>query len=273
MSTVSSLNPLAGAAKASAIALYAKPSPSYTAKRAQAEVLLRRAAALGDVTQANSLGVEDMVITDMIRRLQLPISVFVLETGRLHTETLALLERTQALEGLTVEVFHPKHEAVIQFIRTQGQDAIYNSVAQRKQCCDIRKMEPLARALAGKKAWITGLRREQSSARAEVPQVDESEQPSKGLTKFNPLADWTQGDVWHYVAEHHVDYNPLHDQFYPSIGCAPCTRAVTVGEDFRSGRWWWESESAKECGLHVKPTADSPTVATQNTRRNEETPA
>jgi len=114
-------------------------------------------------------------------------------------------------------------------------------------------MEPLSRALAGKKGWITGLRREQSNARAEVPQVDESEQASKGLTKFNPLADWTQGDVWHYVLENRVDYNPLHDQFYPSIGCAPCTRAITIGEDFRAGRWWWEDEKAKECGLHVSP--------------------
>jgi len=268
MNKTPALSPLAGAAKASAIALYAKPSPGYAAKRAAAEALLRRAAAQGAVTQANSLGVEDMVLTDMIRRLQLPVSVFVLETGRLHTETLALLERTQALDGIDVQVFRPKQEAVIQFIRTQGQDAIYNSVAQRKHCCDIRKMEPLSRALAGKKGWITGLRREQSNARAEVPQVDESEQASKGLTKFNPLADWTQGDVWHYVLENRVDYNPLHDQFYPSIGCAPCTRAVTVGEDFRSGRWWWEDEAAKECGLHVK----KPTPA-QPQKHNEETPA
>ena len=272
MNQTSALSPLAGAAKASAIALYAKPSPGYAAKRAAAEALLRRAAALGAVTQANSLGVEDMVLTDMVRRLQLPISVFVLETGRLHTETLALLERTQALEGIEVQVFRPKQEAVIQFIRTQGQDAIYDSVAQRKQCCDIRKMEPLSRALAGKKGWITGLRREQSNARAEVPQVDESEQASKGLTKFNPLADWTQGDVWHYVLENHVDYNPLHDQFYPSIGCAPCTRPVTVGEDFRSGRWWWEDETAKECGLHVKKST-SEAVPVQHAKHNEETPA
>ena len=264
----SSLNTLASAAKASAIALYARPSASYAAKHAQAEALLRRAAALGDVTQANSLGVEDMVITDMIRRLQLPIGVFVLETGRLHTETLALLERTQALQGIDERVFRPQHAAVVQFIRTQGQDAIYDSVAQRKQCCDIRKMEPLARALAGKKAWITGLRREQSNARAEVPPVDTSEVATKGLSKFNPLADWTQGDVWHYVLENRVDYNPLHDQFYPSIGCAPCTRAVTMGEDFRSGRWWWEDESAKECGLHVqKPTPAQPQ------KHNEESPA
>lgn len=260
MTAASSLSTLAGRTQASAIARYAKPSASYADKRTQAEAVLCLAAALGDVTQANSLGAEDMVITDMLRRLQLPVSVFVLDTGRLHTETLALLERTQALEGINVLVFRPQHAAVVQFIRTQGQDAMYNSVAQRKQCCDIRKMEPLARALAGKQGWITGLRREQSNARAEVPQVDTSEVATKGLTKFNPLADWTQGDVWHYIAENGVDYNPLHDQFYPSIGCAPCTRAISLGEDFRSGRWWWESEDAKECGLHVTSDAAADTA-------------
>ena len=272
MRAASPLSQLAGAAKASAISLYAKPSVGYALKRTQAEALLRSAALLEGVTQANSLGVEDMVISDMIRRLRLPIVVFVLDTGRLHTETLALLERTRALDGVAVEVFHPKHAAVIQYIRTQGQDAIFESVARRKQCCDIRKMEPLSRALAGKKAWITGLRREQSSARAEVPQVDESEQQSRGLMKFNPLADWTQGDVWHYVAEHRVDYNPLHDRFYPSIGCAPCTRAVTAGEDIRSGRWWWEDETAKECGLHVK-AANTQTTSSEKQSKDEESPA
>ncbi len=251
MSAASPLSALSSRSPASAIALYAKPSAGYAEKLAATQALLSQAANLGDVTQANSMGVEDMVLTDIIRRLRLPISVFVLDTGRLHTETLALLERTQALDDIEVNVFRPKHESVVQFIRTQGQDAIFDSVAQRKQCCDIRKMEPLARALAGKKAWITGLRREQSSARADVPPVDTSEVATKGLTKFNPLADWTQGDVWHYVADKQVDYNPLHDQFFPSIGCAPCTRPVTLGEDIRSGRWWWENESAKECGLHV----------------------
>ncbi len=137
-------------------------------------------------------------------------------------------------------------------MRHKGQNSIYDSIALRKECCGIRKMEPLARALAGQKAWITGLRREQSNARAEVPLIDESEVASKGLTKFNPLADWSWGDVWHYIAQNQVDYNPLHDQFFPSIGCVPCTRAISLGEEFRAGRWWWEDESAKECGLHVK---------------------
>ena len=192
------------------------------------------------------------MITHLINALQLDMAVFVLDTGALHTETLALLERTQADSRAPVQVYRPQVEAVMTFVRSHGQRAMYDSVALRKSCCDIRKMEPLARALAGKKGWITGLRREQSGARAEVPLLDDSEVATKGLSKFNPLADWTQGDVWHYIAQNSVDYNPLHDQFYPSIGCAPCTRAISMGEDFRAGRWWWEDEAAKECGLHVK---------------------
>jgi len=235
-------------APSSAVELYARPSPDYATKLAQARLVLREAEQLGAVTQASSLGVEDMVITHLINALQLAIPVFVLDTGRLHTETLALLERLQAHSRTPVHVYRPQPEAVLGYIREHGQDALYQSIALRKQCCAIRKLEPLARALEGKAGWISGLRREQSGARAQVPTVDRSE----ARVKFNPLADWTQGDVWHYVVEHRVDTNPLHDQFYPSIGCAPCTRAITVGEDIRAGRWWWEDESAKECGLHVK---------------------
>ena len=167
----------------------------------------------------------------------------------LHDETLALLERTQASSRAAVEVYRPVQESVIQFVAREGKEAMYRSIALRKACCGIRKMEPLERALAGQKAWITGLRREQSNARAEVPLVDTSDAKR---VKFNPLANWTWGDVWHYIASNAVDYNPLHDQFYPSIGCAACTRAISLGEDFRAGRWWWEDEAAKECGLHVK---------------------
>ncbi|HEX5806915.1 MAG TPA: phosphoadenylyl-sulfate reductase [Macromonas sp.] len=237
----------------SATELNNKPSADYAAKLAETETLLRRAAAeFQPVTQASSLGAEDVVITHIINRLALDISIFVLETGALHRETLALLERTEAHSRAPVQVYRPQHEAVIQFVRKEGQDAMYKSIELRKACCGIRKMEPLARALAGKKAWITGLRREQSNARAEVPLIDESEVASKGLYKFNPLSNWTWGDVWHYIAENKVDYNPLHDRFFPSIGCEPCTRAISLGEDFRAGRWWWEDEAAKECGLHVK---------------------
>jgi phosphoadenosine phosphosulfate reductase len=231
----------------------AKASPDFAAKLAETQALLRRAAAeFAPVTQASSLGAEDVVITHLINSLQLDIPVFVLETGALHTETLALLERTQAHSRAPVHVFRPVQASVLQFVRDQGQDAMYKSIDLRKACCGVRKMEPLARALLGQKAWITGLRQEQSAARAEVPWIDESEVATQGLYKFNPLAKWTWGDVWHYIAENQVDYNPLHDQFFPSIGCAPCTRAISLGEEFRAGRWWWEDEAAKECGLHVK---------------------
>ncbi|MGV1046471.1 phosphoadenylyl-sulfate reductase [Limnohabitans sp.] len=231
----------------------AKTSPDFAAKLADTQALLRRAAAeFTPVTQASSLGAEDVVITHLINSLQLDIPVFVLETGALHTETLALLERTQAHSRAPIHVFRPVQESVIQFVRDKGQDAIYKSMELRKECCGVRKMEPLARALKGQRAWITGLRQEQSTARAEVPLLDTSEEATKHLAKFNPLAKWTWGDVWHYIAENQVDYNPLHDQFFPSIGCAPCTRAISLGEEFRAGRWWWEDEAAKECGLHVK---------------------
>lgn len=237
----------------SATELHAKPSADYAAKLATTQALLQRAAAeFQPLKQASSLGAEDVVITHLINALALDIPVFVLETGRLHAETLELLERTEAHSRAPIQIYRPQHEAVIEFVRDKGQNSIYDSIALRKECCGIRKMEPLARALAGQKAWITGLRREQSNARAEVPLIDESEVASKGLTKFNPLADWSWGDVWHYIAQNQVDYNPLHDQFFPSIGCVPCTRAISLGEEFRAGRWWWEDESAKECGLHVK---------------------
>ena len=152
----------------------------------------------------------------------------------------------------SIQVYKPQHEAVIAFVKYPGQQAIFESMANRKACCGIRKLEPLGRALHGQKAWITGLRREQSQARAEVSAQEADVTNGVAITKLNPLVDWTWGDVWHYIALNKVDYNPLHDQFFPSIGCAPCTRAISLGEDFRAGRWWWEDETAKECGLHVK---------------------
>ncbi len=244
-----------------AIDLHAKPSADYSAKLKQTQALLQQIAAdyVGPagaqplVSQASSLGAEDMVITDLINSLLLDIGIFVLETGQLHPETLTLLAQTQANSRAPVTVFKPIHEAVLRFVAKEGKDAMYQSLALRKTCCQIRKMEPLERALQGKKAWITGLRREQSGERSEVPLVDETD-PCR--IKFNPLANWTWGDVWHYISNNKVSYNPLHDQFFPSIGCAPCTRAISLGEDFRSGRWWWEAAleggAAKECGLHVK---------------------
>jgi phosphoadenosine phosphosulfate reductase len=228
--------------------LHARPSQDYARKLQDTQALLVRAAAeFSPLKQASSLGAEDVVLTHQINQLELDIPVFVLDTGALHAETLQVLERLQASSRAPVEVYRPVQDSVVHFVAREGQDAMYRSIELRKACCHIRKVEPLNRALAGQRAWITGLRREQSAARAEVPLVDRSE----ARTKFNPLADWTWGDVWHYIAANGVDYHPLHDRFYPSIGCAPCTRAISLGEDFRAGRWWWEDENAKECGLHV----------------------
>lgn len=237
-----------------AISLYAKPSADFEAKLAESVALLTGAASeFAPITQASSLGAEDMVITDILHRYRIDSGIFVLETGKLHAETLELLDRLQAHYGREVDVYRPDAAAAAAFVAENGEEAMYRSLELRKACCHIRKMEPLERALAGKHGWITGLRREQSGARAEVEFIEQ--QPER--VKINPLANWTWGDVWHYIATREVPYNPLHDQFYPSIGCAPCTRAVTLGEDFRSGRWWWEQESAKECGLHVDGAASS----------------
>ncbi len=245
----------------SAIALNARASDNFVVKLAEASAVLRQAAlayapqttdSAPRVSQASSLGAEDMVVSHLINSLQLEIGIFVLETGMLHPETLDLLARLKASSRAPVDVFTPVDEAVLQFVKTEGQGAMYKSIALRKSCCEIRKMEPLARALAGKEAWVTGLRREQSGARAEVPLIDRSD---AARVKFNPLVNWSWGDVWHFIALHKIAYNPLHDQFYPSIGCAPCTRAISLGEDFRAGRWWWEDETAKECGLHVAPSS------------------
>jgi phosphoadenosine phosphosulfate reductase len=188
-----------------------------------------------------------MVLADLIARNQLPIAVATLETGQLHAETLALIPAIEQRYGLRVEVYRPVQSSVVHFVRQHGERAMYDSVALRKACCGVRKLEPLSRMLAGREAWISGLRREQSNTRAVVPFTQMDDQ---GRTKYSPLADWSWADVWHYIETHDVPYNALHDAFMPSIGCAPCTRAIAVGEDFRAGRWWWEA-SSKECGLHV----------------------
>ena len=235
----------------SAIALYARETPGFAGRVAHAVAVLQSAATdhAGRIVQATSLGAEDMVVTDLIARHALPIALGTLETGALHPETVALIDAISARYVLPVEVYRPQAEAVVHFVNTHGAEAMYQSLELRKACCGVRKMEPLGRMLAGRTAWVTGLRREQSNARGEVPF---SEPDDAGRTKLNPLADWSWADVWHYIQLNQVPYNALHDQFMPSIGCAPCTRAIAVGEDFRSGRWWWEQEDAKECGLHVK---------------------
>ncbi|MBK6864105.1 MAG: phosphoadenylyl-sulfate reductase [Ideonella sp.] len=236
---------------ASAKVLYARRTAGFDDRVAHAAAVLQSAALdhAGRIVFATSFGAEDMVLTDLIARHQLGIAIATLETGQLHAETLALLPQVEQRYGIAVEVFRPVQDSVIHFVRSHGERAMYDSIALRKACCGVRKMEPLARLLAGREAWISGLRREQSNTRAVVPfrEVD-----GEGRIKVNPLADWSWADVWHYIETHDVPYNPLHDAFMPSIGCAPCTRAIAVGEDFRAGRWWWEDEAQKECGLHVR---------------------
>lgn len=203
-----------------------------------------------EVVFANSFGAEDMVLTDLISKHAPEISLFSLDTGRLPAETYTLLDKTVSHYGITIQTYFPDAEAVERFITDKGANAFYNSVELRKECCRIRKVEPLKRALAGKKAWITGLRREQAATRVELPVAEWDE--GNGLHKFNPLTEWSQDDVWNYIKAFDVPYNELHDKSFPSIGCAPCTRAVAAGEDLRAGRWWWEDPLSKECGLHTK---------------------
>ncbi len=199
---------------------------------------------------ACSFGAEDMVLLDAIARNARGIEVFTLDTGRLPEETQALLETARDKYPIPIRTFFPDAVAVQAWVEQNGPNGFYRSISQRQQCCHIRKVEPLKRALAGKKTWITGLRREQSAARHTLEL--EAWDDANGLVKINPLLDWTADDVWLYVRTYDVPYNALHDRGYPSIGCAPCTRAVLPGEDSRAGRWWWES-SSKECGLHVRP--------------------
>ena len=205
-----------------------------------------------NVAFASSLGAEDMVVADAIFTAGLSIVVFTLDTGRLPRETLDLLERMRSRYSRKVEIFRPDVDAVVRYVSTHGANAFYESVELRKRCCYIRKVEPLTRALAGRDAWIAGLRRAQSVTRTDLPLREFD--ATHGLVKFNPLADWSEEEVWTYVRERDVPYNALHDRGYRSIGCDPCTRAIRPDEDIRAGRWWWESRDSRECGLHVSPT-------------------
>ena len=202
----------------------------------------------GGAALASSFGVEDMVLIDMIARVAPSITIFSLDTGRLPEETYRLVEAARERYHLPIQVYYPNTAAVERMATEKGLNLFYGSVEARKECCRIRKVEPLGRALHGKKAWITGLRREQSQARGTVAKGD-VDADHGGMLKFSPLADWTEAMVWEYVRAHEVPYSELHDRGFPSIGCAPCTRAVAPGEDMRSGRWWWE-QGTKECGLH-----------------------
>ena len=213
------------------------------------QTLTRIAAEFSPAVFASSLAAEDMVLTHMILKAKLPIGIFSLETGRLHQETLAVLDKVKTRYDHDITLYRPQPEAVAAYVEQNGLNAFYNSVEMRRECCRIRKVEPLGRALAGNKAWITGQRRAQSTTRAEL-HVQEDD-AAHAMTKFNPLADWSEQDVWDYIRANDVPYNALHDQGYPSIGCEPCTRAVQPGEDVRAGRWWWENPDSKECGLHM----------------------
>ena len=226
---------------------------SVTSKTTAARALLRQIA--GDFAPAvfaNSLGAEDMVLTDLIVGDKLNIEIFSLDTGRLPLETYDLIAEVKKHYGLALKLYYPRHDLVETYTRDNGINAFYESVELRKGCCFVRKVEPLQRALAGRKAWITGMRAQQSATRDGLPV--RAFDDGNGLEKFNPLSDWTEKEVWAYIKLNKVPYNALHDKFYPSIGCAPCTRNVTPGEDVRSGRWWWENPESKECGLHVKKT-------------------
>ena len=220
-------------------------------KRAQALALLKLAGIeFNNVAFANSYGAEDMVLTDIILKEKVGIEIFSLDTGRLPAETYTLMSEVESKYDTKPILFFPKHDAVEDYVRTKGINAFYESIELRKACCHMRKVEPLQRALAGKQAWITGMRAEQAATRASLP-TREFDEGNK-LEKFNPLSDWTEQEVWAYIRIFDVPYNRLHDAFYPSIGCAPCTRAVAMGQDVRAGRWWWEDPNSKECGLHVK---------------------
>lgn len=189
-----------------------------------------------------------MVLLDLIAEHARSIRVFTIDTGRLPPETLDLLARAEAHYRLRIHVYTPEHTALEQYVKLNGINGFRDSVVQRKGCCAVRKVEPLGRALAGQQAWLTGLRREQAISRADA--AEQAYDAVHGLEKFNPLFDWTLADVEAHVRARGVPVNPLHARGYPSLGCAPCTRAIEPGEDIRAGRWWWESDSQKECGLH-----------------------
>ncbi|MDQ2150233.1 phosphoadenylyl-sulfate reductase [Alcaligenaceae bacterium C4P045] len=202
-----------------------------------------------DAAMASSLAAEDMVLTHAIAESETGLHIFTLDTGRLHPETLGMIDVVRDRYGIEIEVFRPNAAEVDAHVQAHGAFAFYESVDLRKACCHIRKVEPLQRALEARAAWLTGQRREQAATRVALP--EEGHDDTFGLYKFNPLAEWSHDEIWHAIEAFGVPYNPLHDQGYPSIGCDPCTRPVRPGEDVRAGRWWWEQADSKECGLHA----------------------
>jgi phosphoadenosine phosphosulfate reductase len=202
----------------------------------------------GKLIFSTSFGWEDQVISHIIFTNKLDIKVFTLETGRLFPETYYVWNRTIERYGVQIKAYYPHTEQVEKMVSEKGPSSFYDSVENRKECCGIRKIEPLKRALAGNSLWITGIRAEQSQNREDMHAVEWD--ASNGLHKFHPIFNWTLEQVKDYIKSYNIPYNPLHDKGFPSIGCAPCTRAVKDGEDFRAGRWWWEDQNKKECGLH-----------------------
>lgn len=202
------------------------------------------------VAFANSLGAEDMVLTDIVDRNRIAVEMFSLDTGRLPQETYDLMQTVRERYKTPLHVYFPDAKRIEAYVAEHGVNGFYQSIELRKACCHIRKVEPLQRALQGKRTWITGIRREQAATRInlEISTFD----ADHNMQKINPLLEWSNAEIWEYLKQNNVPYNKLHDKFYPSIGCAPCTRAVTPGEDLRSGRWWWENPETKECGLHVR---------------------
>jgi len=204
----------------------------------------------GKIALSSSLGIEDQALTHIVCKIDKTTKIFTLDTGRLFPETYDLIHRTNHKYGIKMSVYFPDATAVEKMVNTKGINLFFESVENRKLCCNIRKIQPLKRAFAGLDVWICGLRREQSVTRQDTQRIEWDE--PNGIIKLNPLIDWTEEEVKEYIKTHGVPYNPLHDKGYPSIGCQPCTRAIFAGEDIRAGRWWWENPETKECGLHKR---------------------
>lgn len=203
----------------------------------------------GKIVFSTSFGIEDQVLSHIIFQNKIEnIEVFTLDTGRLFPQTYDVWDKTLLQYKATIKAYYPRNEKVENYVNENGINAFYNSVESRKECCFIRKVEPLNRALKDVSVWITGLRAEQSDNRSDLKKIEWDEE--RQLYKYNPLLDWTTEEVVNYLKQNGIPYNTLHDEHFVSIGCAPCTRATLPGEDFRAGRWWWEDKSKKECGLH-----------------------
>ena len=203
-----------------------------------------------EIALSSSLGLEDQVLTHLVSKIDKNTGIFTLDTGRLFPETYDLIHRTNSKYGLKLKVFFPDASQVEQMVGSKGINLFFESVENRKLCCNIRKIEPLKRAFSGLKVWICGLRREQSVTRQHIQRIEWDE--VNGLIKLNPLIDWTETEVREFIKVHGIPYNPLHDKGFPSIGCQPCTRSIFPGEEVRAGRWWWENPETKECGLHKR---------------------